>query len=48
MQVDPAETGWALTINYAGDKHVRTAIARPDHAEAIKAVSLSLNFRALF
>ncbi|GMT33551.1 hypothetical protein PFISCL1PPCAC_24848 [Pristionchus fissidentatus] len=46
-QEEPSLLAWALTINYAGDKRVRTAIARPDHVQIVKEVGSSIDGKVL-
>ncbi|KAF8381544.1 hypothetical protein PRIPAC_70686, partial [Pristionchus pacificus] len=46
-QEEPAALAWALTINYAGDRRVRTAIARPDHIQVVQEVGSAIDGKVL-
>ncbi|GMR33475.1 hypothetical protein PMAYCL1PPCAC_03670 [Pristionchus mayeri] len=46
-QEEPAQLAWALTINYGGDRRVRTAIARPNHIQVVQEVGSAIDGKIL-
>ncbi|GMT02928.1 hypothetical protein PENTCL1PPCAC_25102, partial [Pristionchus entomophagus] len=46
-QEEPALLAWALTINYAGDRRVRTALASPNHVQMVQEMGSAMDGKVL-